>query len=174
MEPSCWVLTERSWPYRIKAASGSWFSLWKYSKEEAIHRPIGMIQQGANEFAAAMLMRRYAQNDKRGTANADKHGQLYSHLVPLEAGLLCVSTQIRPRRRLQAHEAQPGLGSAVLASVPEDVLRLAKDETATHEQRFLLHRARRVAVPLALRPTVKRTLWEQPRTAGGVPPQTSS
>tara|TARA_B100001540_G_scaffold301427_1_gene307853 strand:+ start:462 stop:986 length:525 start_codon:yes stop_codon:yes gene_type:complete len=156
MEPSCWVLTERSWPYKIKAASDSWFSLWKYSKEEAINRPIGMIQHGANEYAASMLMRRYFQHDKRGTAcaNADKRGQLYSHvayLVPHEAGLLCVSTQFKPRRRLtihekfqDAHDARPHLGSAVLVSVLEDVLMHVRDDTLTHEQRFLLHRAHQV------------------------------
>jgi len=165
MQLSCWVLTEKTRPYTIKAASDSWLSLWKYSKEEAIDRPISLIQHGANEFSAAMLMRRHFQRDGRGTtcANADKFGKLYSHvayLVPHAAGLLCVSTQIEPRRRLalhekfvDAHDARPRLGSDVLASVFDDVLRHVGGGAVTHEQRFLRYRDQETAaVPESLRP----------------------
>ena len=95
----CWVLTDSCWPHNIKSASCSWHSLWKYSKEETINRPISMLQRNANEFASAMLMRRFYQREKTGTqcTNANKFGQLYTHVVSIvehPIGLLAISTDI--------------------------------------------------------------------------------
>lgn len=149
---SCWVLTERRWPYEIKAASKSWQNLWQYSREETLNRPISMLQNGANEFSAAMLMRRFHQHDRKGTtcANVDKFGQLYSHIayiVPHPAGLIGISTQIAPIARLKlhekfaiAHDAQPRLDEDTLASVLTEVARHVGAGNRSHEQRFLLHR----------------------------------
>ena len=149
---TCWVLTDSCWPHNIKSASGSWHSLWKYSKEETINRPISILQKNANEFASAMLMRRFYHKEKTGTqcTNSNKFGQLYTHVVSIvehPIGLLAISTDISPRgnslkmhkKFADAHRPLPAVTDMTISAVFKEVLRHVSMSTLSHEQRFLRH-----------------------------------
>lgn len=148
----CWVLTDSCWPHTIKSASESWHSLWKYPREEAIDRAIGMLQNKANEVASAMLMRRFYHKEKTGTlcTNSNKFGQFYTHVVCIVEhpfGLVAISTDISPQgnplkkheKFEYAHRPLPHVTDLTISAVFKEVLRHVSVSTLSHEQRFMRH-----------------------------------
>ena len=98
---SCWVLTSRDRPFEIKMASDSWHALWRFPSDEAVGKPMAILQaEGSNAAASKGLMCRFRADGSAATArctNVTKDGELRSHdllLVSHVAGLLGISTNI--------------------------------------------------------------------------------
>ena len=49
----CWVTTAAAPPHNIVSVSESWVALWGYSAEEAVGRPVSLLNAPGHDTAAA-------------------------------------------------------------------------------------------------------------------------
>ena len=85
---SCWVTTAAAPPHNIVSVSESWVALWGYSAEEAVGRPVSLLNAPGHDTAAARkLMATFFENGRAigRVTNRAKGGAWYAHDLLLTA-----------------------------------------------------------------------------------------
>ena len=85
---SCWVTTATAPPHNIVSVSESWVALWGFSAEEAVGRPVSILNAPGHDRAASRkLMAMFSENGRAigRVTNRAKGGAWYAHDLLLTA-----------------------------------------------------------------------------------------